>query len=395
MRETVREGAGKHSDVVEEAVIRRQLERIFHSTEFAASKRCQEFLRYVVEKTLAGHAEDLKERTIGIELLGRPASYEPSTDASVRVKAGEVRKRLHMYYSGPGASDELRIELAAGGYVPDFIPAAVGHADQPVVIRERTASRGWPALILSAAVVLLALALLSWQRQRPANVLDRFWARALSTSSPVLLCISPVPVYGLHPDVETDKRKPSGPEDFIALPQNFVGGGDVLALGRMTSMFADMRHKYRVRLGNEVSFHDLRDSPSVLIGYSYTRWSELNRGLRYLIDTSRRPPMITDNGQPTQWALNNLKPDRSTDEDYAIVSRLLHPDTSELLVVIAGITQYGSEAASELVTERDHLEAALRGLAEGWEKKNLELVLHVRVISGAPGSATVVARHVW
>jgi hypothetical protein len=226
-------------------------------------------------------------------------------------------------------------------------------------------------------------------------VLDRFWAPALAAPSPVLLCISPVPVYGLHPDVEIGKRLASGPEDFIALPQNFVGGGDVLALGRMTSMFADMRHRYRIRLGNEVSFHDLRDSPSVLIGYSYTKWNELNRGLRFLIDTSQRPPLITDNGQPTQWALTNLKADRSTDEDYAIVSRLLHPDTSELLVVIAGITQYGSEAASELVTDPVRLEAALHGLPEGWEKKNVELVLRVRVISGAPGSSTVVARHIW
>src|SRR5437868_847852 len=109
---------------VDEKLVRRQLERIFQSPEFASSKRCQEFLRHVVEKTLSGHSDDLKERTIGIELLGRPASYEPSTDASVRVKAGEVRKRLHMYYSGTGAVDELRIELAAGGYVPDFIPSA-------------------------------------------------------------------------------------------------------------------------------------------------------------------------------------------------------------------------------------------------------------------------------
>jgi hypothetical protein len=226
-------------------------------------------------------------------------------------------------------------------------------------------------------------------------VLDRFWAPALAASSPVLLCISPVPVYGLHPDVEASKRPPSGPEDFVALPQNFVGSGDVLALGRVTSMFANMRHKYRIRLGDEVSFHDLRDSPSVLIGYSYTKWNELNRGLRFLIDTSRSPPRITDKGQPTQWALTNLKADRSTDEDYAIVSRLLRSDTSELLVVIAGITRYGSEAASDLVTDPDRLESALQGLPAGWEKKNLELVLHVRVISGAPGSSTVVAKHIW
>ena len=379
---------------VDETLVRRQLERIFQSPEFASSKRCQEFLRHVVEKTLAGHAEDLKERTIGIELLGRPSSYEPSTDASVRVKAGEVRKRLHMYYSGPGSVDELRIELAAGGYVPDFIPAPVSVADHAAILPPKKRSRA-PLVLICAVIVLLGLALFKFRARGPENVLNQFWAQALAAPSPVLLCISPVPVYGLHPDVETSNRKPVTAGDFVLLPQNFVGGGDVLALGRMTSMFADMRHKYRVRLGNEVSFHDLKDSPSVLIGYSYTKWNELNRGLRYLIDTSGRTPIITDNGQPTTWALPNLKPDRSTDEDYAIVSRLWHPDTSELLVVIAGITQYGSEAASELVTDPERLAAAIKGLPSGWQNRNLELVLHVRVISGSPGSATVVARHVW
>src|SRR5436853_163298 len=83
-RDQAREGTRKPGDGLEDAAIRRQLYRIFGSPEFSSSKRCQEFLRFVVDKTLAGHADDLKERTIGIELLGRPTSYEPSTGASVR-----------------------------------------------------------------------------------------------------------------------------------------------------------------------------------------------------------------------------------------------------------------------------------------------------------------------
>jgi hypothetical protein len=395
MRET-RAGTGKPSAGFEEAAVRQQLERIFGSAEFASSRRCQEFLRFVVDKTLAGHADDLKERTIGIELLGRPASYEPSTDATVRVKAGEVRKRLHAYYGGPGAGDELRIDVPAGGYVPEFSAASPMPEIRPATLREAAWARlSWAWILAITAWVLLAGAFVIPRWKAPVDVLDRFWAPALVSGSPVLLCISPVPVFALHPDVEMSKQRPSGPEDFIPLLQNYVGSGDVLALGRLTSMFAEMRHKYRIRLGEEVSFHDLRDTPSVLIGYSYTKWKELNRGLRYLIDTSNRPPVITDNGKPTNWTLPNLKPDRSTDEDYALVTRLWHPDTGKLVVVVAGITQYGSEAASDVVTDSARLGAALQGVPAGWEKKNLEFVLHVRVISGVPGSSTVVAKHVW
>jgi hypothetical protein len=397
MSESVRERTGRHGTVVvQEAFVREELERILGSSEFSASKRCQEFLRYVVDKTLAGHADDLKERTIGVELLGRPSSYEPSTDASVRVKAGEVRKRLHLYYNGPGLHDRLRIEMPAGGYVPDFllVPTPVETLPTPEAVPARTRSRTrWVVAGIIVILLGVVLGVPRWQAQ--SQVLQRFWAPALSDDSPVLLCISPVPVYGLHPDVEAGIRKATGPEDFISLPGNFVGRGDVLALGRLTAMFGEMGHKYRIRLGNEVSFHDLKDSPLVLIGYSYTKWNELNRGLRFLIDTTHRPPAITDDGKLTEWVLPTQKPDRSTDEDYAIITRLLHPDTGELLVSMAGITQYGSEAASDLVTDAGRLQQVLEALPAGWEKRNLQLVLRVRVISGAPGSSTVVATHVW
>src|SRR5580704_4767775 len=100
--------------------IREELTRVLSSHEFRSSKRSQDFLRYVVENTLQGHGDMLKERTIGIEVFGRPTSYDPSDDATVRVKAGEVRKRLGLYYSGQGAANPLRIELPSGTYIPEF-----------------------------------------------------------------------------------------------------------------------------------------------------------------------------------------------------------------------------------------------------------------------------------
>src|SRR5215467_6549074 len=108
-----------------EEQIRQELDRVLASHEFRSSKRSQEFLRYVVEHALSGQGEMLKERTIGIEVFGRPTSYDPSDDATVRVKAGEVRKRLGLYYSSEGAHDPVRIEMPAGTYVPEFHAAAV------------------------------------------------------------------------------------------------------------------------------------------------------------------------------------------------------------------------------------------------------------------------------
>src|ERR1017187_10351639 len=100
--------------------VRAEMGRVLASHEFRSSKRSEEFLRFVVENALSGHVEMLRERTIGIEVFGRSTSYDPSDDATVRVKAGEVRKRLSLYYAGEGRQSRLRIELPAGTYVPEF-----------------------------------------------------------------------------------------------------------------------------------------------------------------------------------------------------------------------------------------------------------------------------------
>src|ERR1035441_5041119 len=120
---------------IPEALVRTALDHVLQSQGFRSSRRSQEFLRYVVERTLEGQADALKERSIGIDVFGRSSSYDPSDDATVRVKAGEVRKRLGLYYSDEGAQSPLRIELPSGTYVPEFrpvhAPAAVNPAPPP------------------------------------------------------------------------------------------------------------------------------------------------------------------------------------------------------------------------------------------------------------------------
>ena len=116
--------------------------------------------------------------------------------------------------------------------------------------------------------------------------------------------------------------------------------------------------------------------------------------MRYFIQDSPSYGGIAGNGKPTDWKLPNLPRDRHTAEDYAIVSRTFHPDTHAMLVEIAGITQYGADAAGDLVTNPDLMADALAG-ASGWQTKNLQLVLHVKVISGAPASPKVVGRYFW
>ena len=101
--------------------IRRQLQQVLASPAFHGSKRCQQFLEYVCAKSLAGEVGALKERSVAVEVFGRPPHIDLGEDTIVRVGAREVRKRLAQYYAtAEGSLSEIRIDLPSGSYAPEF-----------------------------------------------------------------------------------------------------------------------------------------------------------------------------------------------------------------------------------------------------------------------------------
>ena len=118
--------------VTEQNAIREQLDRTLADHLFRNSKRFPDFLRYTVEHALSGDTDDIKERTLGIEVFGRDPSYDTSLDPVVRMTAAEVRKRLAQYYQSPGHENETRIEFPLRSYIPEFrFPATVPVSTPP------------------------------------------------------------------------------------------------------------------------------------------------------------------------------------------------------------------------------------------------------------------------
>src|ERR1017187_670975 len=107
-------------------LVTRELESILASKAFLNTARLSRFLRYVVERTLQGRVEDLKEYALGLEVFGRNGSYNPRTDPVVRVEARQLRFKLAEYYAGPGQADEIVISLPKGGYAAQFERRVVG-----------------------------------------------------------------------------------------------------------------------------------------------------------------------------------------------------------------------------------------------------------------------------
>ncbi len=130
--------------------IRAQLERVLASAGFASSDRARSFLRYVVERTVHGQGDQLKEYVIGREVFGRGEDYDPRVDSIVRVEAGRLRSKVEEYYAGPGRADEVVIQLRRGGYAPSF------EARVPEVSH-------WRLGIGLVAALVVVLAVVAWR----------------------------------------------------------------------------------------------------------------------------------------------------------------------------------------------------------------------------------------
>src|SRR5580698_3555405 len=123
-------------DGPEKEAVLRELEAILSSPFFRTSNRSKQFLAYVVQHTLEGNHEPLKERTIGAKLFQRPAGYATGDDPVVRVQAGEVRRRLEQYHHAAVSQSPVRIELPIGSYAPTFqwtTPDVVAPEEAPQV----------------------------------------------------------------------------------------------------------------------------------------------------------------------------------------------------------------------------------------------------------------------
>src|SRR5262245_13370184 len=92
---------------IPEPDVRAELDRILTSTGFSSAGRASRMLRYVVDKTLAGEGDQLKEYAVGVEVFERDEQYDPRIDSIVRVEAGRLRTKLDEYYNGEGSASGM------------------------------------------------------------------------------------------------------------------------------------------------------------------------------------------------------------------------------------------------------------------------------------------------
>lgn len=376
-------GGGAPADRAE---VREQLARLLDSSLFRGSRRYPGLLRFIVERKLDGHIEQLKERTLGVEVFGRRADYDTNQDPIVRVSAAEIRKRIAQYYHEPGHESELRIELPLGSYVPVFHPAAaVSSPSRTVPLPWRPAKKWW----WLSLVACIPVAALSWNRTAP---IDQFWRPLVQSASPVSLCVARSPFESGHLVFNVDSPSRSS---NIAWP-------DAVTLAKLTGLMQAKGQRYEIRREDLASFNDLRQGPAVLIGGFNDSWAlRLMNDERFSFQKEGTLCWIRDQQNPgdRRWSIDLGRTDARglpiLDQDYAIVSRVANPKTGNVLVLVAGLWGYGTQAAGEFLTNGRFMEALTAQAAAGWDKKNMQVVIGTEVIDRTPGAPRVLAVNSW
>lgn len=368
--------------------VERELERILESSAFHGSRRCSDFLRHVVTVTLAGHAESLKERTLGIQLFQRKADYDTGDDSIVRVKANEVRRRLSQAYQELGHAADFEIVLPAGAYVPEFRAVTAPAPPRRAPLRTRYKALGWAAGLL---VTLVAGALI-WQfGYKPASEpYQQFWRPFLESEGHALICVPHPPVFLLPQSVLESKTETIERSAIIANAIDYVGVGDLMSASRLAAFFAVEKKPYQIRLGSDTSFAEIRNSPAVFVGAFTNHWTmEMNQDVRFILRKQAGVNSIVDTTRPDRrWTFA-----RAT--DYALITRLYESRTGRPLMVAAGLGHFGTQAAGEFITTPAAMNGVLSTLGAGWQQRNLQIVIRVEVLGKTPGPPRVVATHVW
>jgi hypothetical protein len=394
--------------------VRDELDRLLASPFFNHSRRFPNFLRFVVERTLAGDIEKIKERTLGIEIFGRNADYDTATDPIVRVTAAEIRKRVAQYYQDPAHSHELRISLPSGSYVPQFHwpsstamgAIAVRERDVgPVAVLEPAPSaephRSFRTVLRWSAVCVLVLAALGvlwvWQRSRP-TAFDSFWLPVLSRSEPVLVCVADQLEYSV-----IELRDAADPSHQIVLKDNLIAMviDDLDAVVKAAGILQSKGKQYGLKGEGATNLDDLRRGPTVFVGAFDNAWTlRLTGPLRYHFanDATMTRLWIEDSRAPGQskWVVDrSVQMATNNYRDYAIVARFTDSNTGQVAVVIAGIGRGGTRVAGEFLTENADLAQLMRAARQSGDKKNMEAVLSTQIIDGEPGSPKMEATYFW
>jgi hypothetical protein len=423
--------------------VRQHLDEVVHGAAFKGSPRSQQFLRYIVEKTLEGEINSLKERTIGVELFQRSPAYDTGQDAIVRVTASDVRRRLLEYYGRYGDASQFQIQLPRGSYVPEIsvLPVPAEHPKtvaQPVEVAETPAryqtdpvheidsaqkrSRRWAGVAMGAtACLVLLLGGGVWRHSfiaKSAGALPP-WSVILKPGHETQIVTSDPNVeelqellgysisisdYANHRFIPDGTTTTADEQQFFRFYQHADNAAVVdTPLAVSIARLAPQDLPIQIHSARSLHITDLQnDDNIILIGSPRSNpWVELFQDqldFRFVFHRELNQEII-ENVKPLGHEQAQYLPTArgfATGESFALVALVHNVNRSGRVLLLAGASGEGTEAAGHEVSDRDHLVRLLQycGISASGPVPDFEVLLQLRTLAGSPSTTNMVACHV-
>jgi hypothetical protein len=389
-----------------------QVEKLINSHSLKGSESLCKLLRYLAEHSLDRPGTPLKEYQIATEVLGRSSGFDPQSDSTVRVQAGRLRMKLADYYAHEGPDDPIVVELPKGSYALSFharTPATSAESFPTPLERRRRALqgsvRGWAiaavALGVLLAVSLTAIAVLLTARRRPAAVAENsvpavyqvFWNSFASGPQPPWVIFSNANFVGRP---ETGMRYFNSASDSRALIlDHYTGVGEVLAVHQLDRLFVLLNRQLRVKRGTLFSLDDAKNNDLIFVGSPAENLTlrEIPATQEFVFQRVAAGPRTGDlgvlnahpqAGEPHMFLAS--PPNEPTTEDYAVIGLVPGIDPARSVLILAGTTTIGTQAAAEYVCREDSLSELLQRLkvSKPGELKPFEALLWVKITHGVP-----------
>ena len=400
------------------------IEKLVDSHALHGSESLCKLLRYLGENALKHPGAPLKEYQIATEVFGRPADFDPHLDSLVRVQAGRLRSKLGEYYAGDGASDSVIVELPKGTYALNFRPAATNgkrtfkaHFGRRLSDSVPLFRLSWPVIVLSIllAIALLGIGILLAGRadssraviatsadDHVAQAFRIFWHRFTSGPEEPWVIFSNGAFVG-RPETGLRYFDPTK-DSREAILDHYTGVGEVLAVESLGHALGLMHQPIRVKRGSLFSLDDAENNNLIFVGSPAE-----NLTLRDIPSTREFSFQRVGNGaragdlgivnvhpQPNEPKMFLAStPGTPLTEDYAVVAVVPGMNPARSVLILAGTTTIGTQAAAEYVSRQDSLEQlfAKLSVSKGGDVNPFEALLRVKVARGVPvGSQLVTVR---
>ncbi|MFZ1008257.1 MAG: hypothetical protein WAN65_15560 [Candidatus Sulfotelmatobacter sp.] len=398
-----------------------QIDKLINSHSLRGSESLCKLLRYLAEHSLDHPGVAVKEYQIATEVLGRPGGFDPQSDSTVRVQAGRLRLKLAEYYSHEGPNDPVVVELPKGSYALAFHVRTPSPVLTEVVPRGQSAdrrkggqpsNRGWIIAVVALSVFLAASlvtsALLFATRTRTQAVAKTsipvpyrvFWGRLSAGSEPPWVIFSNANFAGRP---ETGMRYFNASSDSPAvILDHYTGVGEVLAVHQLDHVFDLFSQQLRVKRGSLFSLDDAKSNDLIFVGSPAENLTlrDLPGTQEFIFKRIESGPRKGDlgvlNAHPQHGEaamfLATL-PKLPVTEDYAVIALVPGIDPTRSVLILAGTTTFGTQAAAEYVCRQDSLTELLRrlGVSKAEDMRPFEALLHVKVAHGVPVITDLVA----